>query len=167
MINIGRTLARSMIAITASLPTAIWAAAPASVAAVPAPQLDATPKIESMKLAEPRNKRGVPVDLRYQFEGEVGSNRPVTLHLAAVPRVTGNNLVVGIKKEAGIAATAGDLTAQKASASTSYRHQLSVTRLANGPSQLRVLVTMDTAEGTAHGWFSIPLDTTRAAAGQQ
>ena len=49
------------------------------------------------------------------------------------------------------------LLVQKASAATPYRQQLSVTRSASGPESLRVLVTMDLAEGTAFGYFTIPL----------
>ena len=39
----------------------------------------------------------VAVDLRYQFDGEALPNQPVTLHLAAVPRVAGANLSVSVQ----------------------------------------------------------------------
>jgi hypothetical protein len=63
---------------------------------------------------------------------------------------------VSIKDVDGIQAVAAPITAQKASAGTAYRRQLSVTRLAGGPSELRVLVTMEMPEGSAHSWFSVP-----------
>lgn len=125
------------------------------------------PAIASMKLAEPPHKIGAPVDLRYQFEGDVKTGQPVTLHLAAVPRVAGSNLVMSVKKESGISTTGSELTAQKASASTVYRQQLSVTKLAGGASELHVLVMMEVPEGSAHSWFSIPLDGAPVAGKQQ
>lgn len=121
------------------------------------------PVLDAMKLAAAGSKLGVPVDLRYQFDGEVQADRPVTLHLAAVPRVAGSNLSVSVQDSPGIDALAAPITAQKAAASQAYRQQLSVTRHANAPSELRVLVTMDVAEGPAFGYFSVPLDGTDAA----
>jgi hypothetical protein len=116
------------------------------------------PDISSMKLAQPSSsKLGVPVDLHYQLEGDAQAGRPATLHLAAVPRVAGGNLNVSIKESAGIQATAPALAIQKASAGTAYRQQLSVTRAADGPSELRVLVTMELPEGSAFSWFGVPL----------
>ncbi len=84
------------------------------------------------------------------------AGQPVTLHLAVVPRVAGSNLTMSIKREPGINAIASELTAQKASASATYRQELSVTKLAGGPSGLQVLVTMELPEGSAHSWFNIP-----------
>ena len=49
-----------------------------------------------MSIAHSGSQLGVPVDLRYEFDGEVQTGRPVTLHLAAVPRVSGSNLQVSI-----------------------------------------------------------------------
>ena len=86
------------------------------------------------------------------------------LHLAAVPRVPGSNLTVSIKETAGIDAVAAPLTAQKASAKQAYRQQLSVTRQAGAPAELRVLVTMDAPEGQAFGYFGVPLADAAAAA---
>jgi hypothetical protein len=124
------------------------------------------PAISSMRLAEAPHKLGVPVDLRYQFEGDAATGQPVTLHLAAVPRVAGSNLVVSIKKEDGISTTAVQLSAQKASAATAYRQQISVRKLAEGPAQLRVLVMMEVPAGSAHSWFTIPLSDAPPAAKQ-
>lgn len=122
------------------------------------------PELSSMKLAASvSSKMGVPVDLRYQFDGGVQAGTPVTLHLAAVPRVAGTNLSVSVRKEPGIQTTAAEVRSQKAVATTAYRQQLSVTRLSNGPSELRVLVTMDLPQGSAFSYYSIPLDGAPAA----
>ncbi|MEO8314277.1 MAG: hypothetical protein ABI645_05725 [Pseudomonadota bacterium] len=119
--------------------------------------------VSSMQLAEPPQKLGAPVELRYQFDGDVNAGQPVTLHLAAVPLVAGSNLSMSIKKESGLSTTTGALTAQKVSAATAYRQELSVTKLAGGPSELHVLVTMDVPEGSAHSWFNIRFDGAEAA----
>lgn len=116
----------------------------------------AAPPVEKMQRATASSKLGVPVDLRYQFEDAVQEGRPAVLHLAAVPRVEGSNLSISIKDAPGIEASAAAVTAQKAAASQAYRQQLSVTRHAGAPAELRVLVTMDLAEGSAFGYFSVP-----------
>lgn len=116
------------------------------------------PAISSMQLAEAPHKLGAPVDLRYQFDGDATTGQPVTLHLAAIPRVAGTNLVVSVRKEDGISTSAAQLSAQKASAATAYRQQISVRKLAEGPAQLHVLVTMEVPAGSAHSWFTIPLN---------
>jgi hypothetical protein len=110
-----------------------------------------------MALARGPQKLGAPVDLRYQFEGDARTGQPVTLHLAAVPLVAGSDLSVSIKREAGVSTTARALSVQKATASTAYRQDLSVTKLAADATELRVLVTMNVPEGSAHSWFTIPL----------
>jgi hypothetical protein len=120
-----------------------------------------------MNLAEPPQKLGAPVDLRYQFEGDVRAGQPVTLHLAAVPRVAGTNLTMSVKKEAGINVVATELAVQKVGASTPYRQDLSVTKVVGGPSALRVLVMMETPEGSSHSWFNIPLDQSPVTGKQQ
>jgi hypothetical protein len=139
--------------------TAPQGAAPKSSAAEPA--------VTSMRRATVSSKMGVPVDLLYQFDGEVQTGRQVTLHLAAVPRVEGSNLVVSIKEAPGIAAAAAPLAAQKASAKAAYRQQVSLTRLEGGPKELRVLVTMELPEGSAFGWFGVPLDGVPAVKNKQ
>ena len=120
-----------------------------------------------MRRATASSKLGVPVELRYQFDAPVEPGRPVTLHLAAVPRVEGENLTVSIREVAGIDAVAAPMTARKASIDQAYRQQLSVTRHAGAPSpaELRVLVRMDVAEGSAFGYFSVPLEGGGAAPG--
>jgi outer membrane biosynthesis protein TonB len=116
------------------------------------------PPLESMKLAKSNAKIGVPVDLRYSVDGDALSGQPFVLHLAAVPRVAGANLEVSLKPVAGLQASIGTLNVQKASAAAVYRQQYAVTRLASGPSEIRVLVTMGVGSGSAFSWFSIPLD---------
>src|SRR5690348_5882866 len=127
----------------------------------PAPKPTAAisePALESMKSARAPAKAGVPVDLRYSFDGDPAANQPVTLHLAAVPRAAGTNLGVSIKTVPGIqVAAAGTLAVQKANADNAYRQHFSVTRQASAPAELRVLVTMDMPEGTGFGFYSIPL----------
>jgi hypothetical protein len=117
------------------------------------------PAVESMKPARLATaKISVPVDLRYSFDGEVLANQPTTLHLAAIPRVPGDSLRVTAEPAAGLEVAAAPVTGiQKARAATVYRQQLSLTRSGTGPQNLRVLVTMDMAEGIAFGYFSIPL----------
>ncbi|MEO8017166.1 MAG: hypothetical protein ABI769_05090 [Pseudomonadota bacterium] len=131
---------------------------PTEPSAAPKPTASTEPSIESMALARPSAKLSVAVDLHYSFDGAVEPNQPVTLHLAAVPRVAGTHLNVSVKEIAGLEVSAGSLSVQKASAASVYRQQYSVTRLAAAPADLRVLVTMDSAEGSAFGFFSIPLD---------
>lgn len=128
---------------------------------------DTGPAIAAMRLAMVSSKMGVPVDLHYQFDGDVQTGRPVMLHLAAVPRVDGGNLVVSIKEAPGIVATTKPLAAQKASAKTAYRQQLSLTKLEGGPAELRVLVTMELPEGSAFGWFGVPFNAEPAAKNQE
>jgi len=115
------------------------------------------PSLESMSVATPSAKASVPVDVRYSFDSAVLPDQPVTLHLAAVPRVDGSNLRVTIKEVAGVRLASGPLNLQKTGGSAVYRQQVSVTRSIDAPSQLRVLVTMDYASGSAFGFYSIPL----------
>ncbi len=131
---------------------------PEEPSAVPKPTAAHEPAVESMRVAKPSAKLGVAVDLRYQFDAEPLPNQPVTLHLAAVPRVGGSNLKVSVKPASGLQLASTDaIQIQKASAAGIYRQQMSVTRAAGGPQSLRVLVTMDMGEGVAFGYYSIPL----------
>ena len=126
------------------------------------PLLASQPPLESMKTAKAPAKLSVPVDLKYHFDTEPLANQPAMLHLAAVPRVAGTNLRVSVKDVDGIQVAAGGvLNVQKASANGAYRQQYSVTRQGTGPTELRVLVTMDLPEGSGFGFFSIPLDSVK------
>lgn len=136
---------------------------PAEPSAVPKPTAN-EPPVESMKPARLASaKLSVPVDLRYSFDGAVVTNQPTTLHLAAVPRVPGDNLRVSAEPAAGLEVAATPVGIQKAKAAGVYRQQLSLTRTGAGPQNLRVLVTMDMGEGIAFGYFSIPLTDGTAA----
>src|SRR4051812_41921117 len=129
---------------------------PADPSPVPKPTANHEPSLESMHAAIPSAKISVPVDLRYQFDGEALPNQPVTLHLAAVSRVAGQNLHVAIRQMDGVQLASGPLEVQKTAVSGIYRQQLSVTRSASGPDHLRVLVTMDLSDGNGFGYFTVP-----------
>ena len=167
------TTASPAVAVSTPVPATTAETAPAAAVAPPSADVQQVaagaertakqmgePALSAMKLARPPSKMGVPVDLSYQFDGDVKDGQPVTLHLAAVPRVAGSNLTVSIKSEAGISTPANPLKAQKADVSAAYRQQVAVTKAANGPKELRVLVTMDLPDGSsAHSWFSVPFET--------
>ena len=122
------------------------------------PTANNEPALESMQTARAPAKLSVPVDLKYQFDGDPLANQPVTLHLAAVPRIAGTHLSVSIKAVDGLqVVSASKLSVLKATANDAYRQQLSITRQA-AVSELRVLVTMDMPEGLGHGFFSIPFE---------
>jgi outer membrane biosynthesis protein TonB len=129
---------------------------PTEPSAVPKPTA-AEPALDSMPVATASAKISVPVNLRYQIDGDALSGQPFTLHLAAIPRVAGAQLQVSVKSAPGLQIASDPLQIQKARAATPYRQRLSVTRSVSGPENLRVLVTMDLAEGTAFGYFTIPL----------
>jgi hypothetical protein len=133
-------------------------AAPPPTDPSPAPKPTAqVPSVDSMAVARPSAKMSVAVDLRYQFVGAVVEGQPVTLNLAAIPRVAGTNFIVHVNKAPGLEISNGTLSAQKVDAAGVYRQQLSVIRRAAAPANLRVQVTMDMPEGTAFGFFTIPL----------
>lgn len=142
-----------------------------TAAAKPAAERRAAPEpdLSSMAVAKAPSKLGAAVDLRYVVDGDPDSGLPVTVYLAAVPRVAGSNLEVSVKDEPGISTSSkiGQARVQKADASTAYRQSMSVSKQAGGPSALRVLVTMETPAGSAHSWFSVPLNAATAAQKQQ
>lgn len=142
-------------------PPAPAAAPPTEPTATPKAAAATQPSFDSMSVATPSAKMSVAVDLRYSFDNAAQPNQPVTLHLAAVPRAPGANLKVSVKQVEGVELSAGPPNLQKSGANGAdvLRRQYSVTRGANAPSQLRVLVTMDMAEGSGFGFFSIPLET--------
>ena len=130
---------------------------PTEPSAAPKPTAK-NPNLDSMLVAIPGAKMSVAVDLRYSFDGAVSPNQPVTLHLAAVPRVAGTDLKVSLKQVDGLRLTEGPLSLRKSGDSGVYRQQVSVTKLAGAPSELRVLVTMNVGADSSFGFFSIPLD---------
>ena len=132
------------------------APAPTEPSAVPKPTASNEPSLESMSVAAPSAKMSVAVDVRYSFDSAALPGQPVTLHLAAVPRVSGSNINVSVKEVAGVRLAAGPLHLEKTDGSNVYRRQFSVTRGTDSPPQLRVLVTMDYASGSGFGFFSVP-----------
>jgi hypothetical protein len=131
---------------------------PTEPSAIPKPASSNEPSVESMLAAIPSSKMGVAVDLRYSFDGEVLPNQPVTVHLAALPRVGGADMKVSVQNAAGLRLAGSPLNVQKASASGVYRQQFSMTRLEGSVEPLRVLVTMQSGEESAFGYFTIPLE---------
>jgi hypothetical protein len=131
---------------------------PTDPSAAPKPSAANEPSLASMNLATPSAKLGVAADLRYQFDGAALPNQPVILHLAAVPRVSGGRLSVTVRQVDGVQLAPGAMSVQKTGGADVYRQQFSVTRGAIAPAELRVLVTMDMAQGSTFGFFSVPFD---------
>jgi hypothetical protein len=116
-----------------------------------------------MQAAIPSRKISVPVELRYHFDAPPAPGQPVTLHLAALPRAEGTRLSVSITKAEGLQVAAAPLTVAKVTAGGVYRQQLEVTQRNATAARIRVLVTMDQAQGSGFGFFTIPLDGGNAA----
>ena len=135
---------------------------PSEPSAVPKPAAT-EPELDSMLVAKASSKLSVAVSLRYSFDGSVTADRPVTLHLAALPRVEGTNLNVAVKEVNGVRLAEGPLNLQKSGSANVYRKQVSVTPLAGSPTELRVLVTMNVGPDLGFGYFTIPLSDTPAA----
>ena len=130
---------------------------PTEPSAVPKPTAAREPSVESMRAATPGAKMSVAADLRYSFDSEVAAGQPALLHLAAVPRAAGVNLRISVQQAKGLQIAPGPVRLQKSSTTDVYRQQVSVTKLAAAPAEMWVLVTMETAEGSGFGYFSIPL----------
>jgi hypothetical protein len=133
------------------------APSPTEPSAAPKPTAAHEPSIESMRAATPGAKMSVAADLRYSFDTEVAAGQPAMLHLAAVPRAPGVNLRISVQQAKGLQIAPGPMRLQKSSTTDVYRQQVSVTKLAAAPAEMWVLVTMETAEGSGFGYFSIPL----------
>ena len=136
---------------------------PTDPSAVPKPASSpspaAEPPVETMLAAIPskNSKMGVGVDLRYSFDGAVLTNQPVTVNLAAVPRVGYSSLKVTVQEAPGYQLAATPLNVQKASASGVYRQRFSMTKVSANPEPLQVLVIAEMGENSAFGYFTIPL----------
>jgi hypothetical protein len=122
------------------------------------PRLALELDLDRMSLATPSAKMSVPAELRYSFESDVAAGQPALLNLAAIPHAPGAALRISVQEEQGLQIAAGPMRTQKASALAIYRQQVSVTRLAGGPANVRVLVRMQMGEDSSFGYFSIPLD---------
>jgi hypothetical protein len=115
--------------------------------------------VDSMAFAARSGKRGVPVDVRYQFDSDVGMNKATGLQIALVPTVPGTNLQMEIKPTAGIRIDAGPAPAiQKASRNAVFRHSASITKSDPAVESINVMVSMETAEGLAFGIYTIQLN---------
>jgi hypothetical protein len=123
----------------------------------PTASTSTAPALDAMTPARPGAKMSVAVDLRYHLDGAVVEGQPATLHLAVIPRVAGNNFNLHVKSAPGLEIGRGTLSMQKVDAAGVYRQQVSVLRRAAAPETVRVQVTMDMPEGTAFGFFTIPL----------
>jgi hypothetical protein len=131
---------------------------PTDPSPAPTPTSASEPTLDSMHLATPSAKMTVAADLRYQFDSAALADQPATLHLAAVARVPGQNLRISLKEAPGLQFAAGPVGIQKVNSSSIYRQQFSITRGADGPRNLRVLVTMESPAGSGFGFFTIPLE---------
>ena len=130
---------------------------PSEPSPVPQPTAGTEPSLDSMHAAIPSAKMSVPVELRYQIDGDAVANQPVTVRLAALSRVAGARLQVTVKQVPGLQVASGPLLVQKVAAAGVYRQALSITRASSGPQSLRVLVTMDTPDGSGFGFYTVPL----------
>ncbi len=134
-----------------------------------ADQAPADPPLERMSLAHgAAGKISVPMDVRYEFDTTPGVDRPATLKLAFVPRVSGQNLRVEFPSAQGIKleGISTPLTAQKAEASSAFRRNLVVTPLSAAASELRVIVSMDIGGGRYFGVYVIPFAAPAEAPGK-
>jgi len=136
---------------------------PTEPSAAPKPAAAVEPNLDSMSVATPNAKISVAVDLRYQFDGPALPNQPVILHLAAVPRAAGSKVNLSVKPVSGVRFAGGALRQQKNDGGEVYRQEFSITRDNTAPSELRVLVTMETPVGSSFGFFSVPFDSGTSA----
>ncbi len=141
---------------TAPAQPAPTAPSPQDSSPVPTPTSN-EPALGGMKVARASAKMSVAVDLRYQIDA-AAPGRPVTLHLAAVPRVEATRFDLKVAPESGIELAPGALTLQKSGSENVYRRQYTVTRSPTAPASVDVLVTMDSSAGSGFGYFTVPLD---------
>jgi hypothetical protein len=118
----------------------------------------AAPPLEQMPLAQASEAMSVPVDVHYS-SGNATAGQPVTLHLAFVPRVAGENLRVEFprSKTATVETTKADFVQQKADASSVIRRSIVVTPHQDLGVRVRVIVSMDVEGGRFFSVFSIPV----------
>jgi len=122
------------------------------------PAASTEPDLNSMPLARPSAKISVAADVRYQIDGPIAPGQSATLHVAVVPRIAGAPMQVSLSEKAGLTIAAGPARVQKLGNRDVIRRQYAVTRAAESAREIRVLVTMDAAEGTGFGFFTIPLE---------
>ena len=122
------------------------------------PAASTEPDLNSMPLARPSAKISVAADVRYQIDGPIAPGQSATLHVAVVPRIAGAPMQVSLPEKAGLTVAAGPASVQKLGNRDVIRRQYAVTRAAESAREIRVLVTMNAAEGTGFGFFTIPLE---------
>ncbi len=122
------------------------------------PAASIEPALNAMPLARPSAKISVAADVRYQIDGPIAPGQSATLHVAVVPRIAGAPMQVSLPEKAGLTVAAGPARVQKLGNRDVIRRQYAVTRAAESAREIRVLVTMDAAEGTGFGFFTIPLE---------
>ena len=88
----------------------------------------------------------------------IAPGQSATLHVAVVPRIAVAPMQVSLSEKAGLTIAAGPARVQKLGNRDVIRRQYAVTRAAESAREIRVLVTMDAAEGTGFGFFTIPLE---------
>lgn len=137
------------------------AAPPPNPAPGAAPQIatPAEPPVESMAFARPTSKISVPADVRYQLSSVALKDQPLTVAIAVVPRVAGENLRIEFPTSDSVILESGASASvqEKASAAGVYRRSLIVTPRSSERAEMRVLVSMDVEGGRYFGIFTIPL----------
>jgi glucose/arabinose dehydrogenase len=139
-------------------PPADTAPPPTDPAATAKPTSAQVPDLDSMRLAKTSGKLGVSADVRYSFDSATAPGQPVTLNIAVVPRVAGQNLEFSLQPDEGVEAAAGPVSRLKVGQVDTLRQQYSITRNHATPRTLRVLVTHQWDGGSAFGFYSIPFD---------
>jgi hypothetical protein len=154
------------------LPTALAMMSATALAACmaaqsPAPETIAEPALDTMSPAQPSSKISVPADVRYQLSGAALQDQPITVKIAVVPRVAGQNLRVEFPDSPSVSIDAGGSPSveQKVEAAGIYRRSLSITPRTATDAQVRVLVSMDVEGGRYFGIFSIPVGNESGAKG--
>jgi hypothetical protein len=111
-----------------------------------------------MRLAKSSGKLGVAADVRYSLEAAPAQGQPLTLNIAVIPRVAGQALEFSLQPADGVQVAAGPVTRLKVDQTDTLRQQYTITRTAEMPRTLRVLVTHRWDGGSAFGFYSIPVD---------
>jgi hypothetical protein len=131
---------------------------PIDPSATAKPTAAKVPDLDSMRLAKSSGKLGVAADVRYSFDAAPAPGQPVTLDIAVIPRVAGQTLEFSLQPAEGLQVAAGPVTRLKVDQADTLRQQYSITRTAEMPQTLRVLVTHQWDGGSAFGFYSIPVD---------
>jgi len=115
------------------------------------------PDVARMKTAKQIGKQGVPVDVRYAYNG-AAKNGSASLQLAFIPRVQGSALRVEFPRSESISIGETDeLHVQKVAPASVHRHNLVVTPLKADAGEIRALVSMEIEGGRYFGIFVIPV----------